>query len=147
MNFYTIPRLMFFISFSFNEVSHIINGRRTLSTDQSQFLQRPGFSTSKRESSFIVACKPSGDNLLCSAKKNSLVVMGIKKQLQRCELQIRTSPICRSKPENLIPYIIHITLFPNNSKFFIFSACLIIKVYKKSANCCTARTCIAYPKH
>jgi len=80
--------LMILISFSFSEVSHIIKGLLTLSIDQPLFLQIAGFSTSKRAISWTVAWRFWLDNLLCSSRNFSLLVIWNKNATLRNELQI-----------------------------------------------------------
>ena len=62
----------FFLIFSFSsrvrEVSHKINGLRSLSIGQLLSLKSDALSALKQESKNIVACRCKGDNLLCSDK-------------------------------------------------------------------------------
>ena len=57
------------------EVSHKINGRRSLSIDQLSSLKSVAFSVLKRASKKVVACKVKGDNLLWSNKNCCFFVM------------------------------------------------------------------------
>ena len=57
------------------EVSHKINGLRSLSKDQLSSLKSEIFSILKRESKDAVACKSRGDSLLCSDKKCCFLVI------------------------------------------------------------------------
>jgi len=71
--------IFFFLIFSFSstvrEVSHKINGLRSLSIDQLSSLKSAAFSILKWESKDIVACKFKGDNLLCSNKNCCFLVI------------------------------------------------------------------------
>jgi len=64
---------IFFFSPYLEEVSHKINGLRSLSIDQFLFLKSDAFSIRKRESKGIVALRFAGDNLLCSSKNCSFL--------------------------------------------------------------------------
>ena len=66
---------MFSFSPTAKEVSHKINGLRSLSIDQLSSLKSEAFSILKRESKDVVACKFKGDNLLCSNKNCCFLVI------------------------------------------------------------------------
>ncbi len=67
--------LIFSLFSAVKEISHEINGLRSLSKDQSLSLKSEAFSILKRESKDSVACRFKGDNLLCSDKNCCFLVI------------------------------------------------------------------------
>ena len=67
--------LMSFFSSEVKEVSHKTNGLRSFSIDQLLSLKSDAFSILKRDSRYVVACRFSGDNWLCSNKNCCFLVI------------------------------------------------------------------------
>ena len=72
---------MFSFSKEVKEVNHKTNGLLNLSIDQLSSSKREAFSILKRDNKGIVACKFTGESLLCSNKNVCFLVISKKKQL------------------------------------------------------------------